>query len=340
MPHALAPPARFAEARFRLYRPQNESQEEALASARSFVRLARVRYRRPGWFGLRPPRRTGLLGGLYMVGPVGTGKTHLLASIYHALTDPETPGAEPVACAFTHSSALFRSAETPEAYADRVAAQARVFCVDEVELDDPASEVRLIGVLRALRERRVTLAATSNADPQALVDGAMFGNERLARFIREEFEGRYHVRVVDGADFRQGLAKPGRAWIGDAAAARAAMRAAYDAAPGPKRWLAFDELLRLTAETERTRLADELGRSAALFLDGIAVDGTDAALRLLRVADDLYGLPAPPTLFFTSEAAPAAWFAPDGKAGQAAFVAEKFARTASRLTALAEVELV
>ena len=343
----FAPPARFAEARFRLYRPQTEAQEDALSTARRFVRLARVRYARPGWWtgvglrlGLKPRRKTGLRGGVYLVGPVGTGKTHLLASVYHALTDPETPGARPVPCAFTHSSELFRSALTPEAYAEAVAERARVLCVDEIELDDPAQEVRLIGVLRALRERRVTLAATSNADPDALVEGAAFGNERLARFIREEFEARYHVVLVPGEDYRQRLAKPGRAWVGPLAHATAAMREAYEAAPEPRRWLPFADLLALSAGTERQRLAADLARADALFLDGVAITGTDDALRLLRVVDDLYGTPDPPVLYFTSESDPASWFDPREHAGLARGIAEKFHRTVSRMTGLAEVTRV
>ena len=184
-----------------------------------------------------------------------------------------------------------------------------MLCLDEVELDDPAQEVRLIGVLRALRERRVTLAATSNADPDALIEGAQFGNERLARFIREEFERQYHVVLVPGEDFRQRLAKPGRAWVGPPEASGAAMREAFDAAPEPKRWLAFSDFLALTASTERQRLAEALGALDALFLDGVEIASTDDALRLLRVVDDLYGRPDPPTLYFTSTSAPADWFA-------------------------------
>ena len=283
-------------------------------------------------------RDDGLRGGLYLVGPVGTGKTHLLASIWHALVTPDG-GQSAVPCAYTHSSALFRAQETPEAYADRVAEHARVLCLDEVELDDPAGEVRLIAVLRALRERGVTLAATSNAEPDKFVSSHL-GRDRLERFISEEFERQYHVAFVGGDDFRQGLEKEGRAWVGEPAAARGAMRRAFRAAPEPKRWLAFDDLIRLTTDVERTRLARDLGASRALFLDGISVADTDDALRLLRVADDLYGLPDPPTLFFTSAQAPDEWFAADGRAGLAAAIAEKFARTTSRLTALAAVERV
>ena len=339
----LAPPARYDDARLGGYRPQTESQAEALRKARQFVRLVRVRAGRPAWLRLFQ-RDDGLRGGLYLVGPVGTGKTHLLASIYHALTSPEggtggRAGAAPVPCAYTHSSALFRATEPPDAYADRVAAEARVLCLDEVELDDPAGEVRLIAVLRALRERGVTLAATSNAEPERFVSGHL-GRDRLERFISEEFERQYHVAFVGGDDFRQGLEKEGRAWVGEAGAARAAMRRAYEAAPEPKRWLAFGDLLWLTTEVERTRLAADLGASGALFVDGIDVGDTDDALRLLRVADDLYGLPAPPTLYFTSATEPAAWFAAEGRGGVEAAIAEKFARTTSRLTALAEVERV
>ena len=283
-------------------------------------------------------RDDGLRGGLYLVGPVGTGKTHLLASIWHALAAPDGDRA-PVACAYTHSSALLRDQRTPGAYAEHVAEHARVLCLDEVELDDPAGEVRLIGVLRALRERGVTLAATSNAEPERFVSSHL-GRDRLERFISEEFERQYHVAFVGGDDFRQGLEKEGRAWVGDPDAARAAMRRAYDAAPEPKRWLDFPDLIGLTTDVERTRLTDDLARSRALFVDGISVADTDDALRLLRVADDLYGLPDPPTLFFTSATPPAEWFAAEGRAGLAAAIAEKFTRTTSRLTALAAVERV
>lgn len=336
---ALRPPARYDGARFAAYVPQNESQADALHQARQFVRLARLRYGRPGWFGLMPRRKTGLRGGIYLVGPVGTGKTHLLAAIYHALTDPVTPGAAPVACAYTHSSDLFRATETPEVYADRIASQARVLCIDEVELDDPAGEVRLIGVLKALRERRVTLAATSNAEPDAFVSAAI-ARDRLARFIAEEFEREYHVVPVRGADYRQGQARTGRAWVGPPEATRAAMRAAYDAAPEPRQWLSFAELLARTTTTERRRLAAELGAARALFVDGITIASTDDALRLLRVADDLYALPDPPVLYFTSADEPSAWFRPETTRGVERAIAEKFARTTSRLTALAAVERV
>ena len=118
------------------------------------------------------------------------------------------------------------------------------------------------------------------------------------------------------------------------------MREAYDRAPEPKRWLAFADLLALTADVPRTTLADDLAQTDALFLDGIHIASTDDALRLLRVVDDLYGTPHPPTLYFTSTTEPAAWFDPRSASGLARGIAEKFFRTVSRMTSLAEVERV
>ena len=73
----------------------------------------------------------------------------------------------------------------------------------------------------------------------------------------------------------------------------------------------------------------------------VAIDGTDNALRLLRFVDDLYLLPTPPTLYFTSETPPEAWFTPETLHGTLEKgVAEKFSRTVSRLQALCALEEV
>lgn len=338
---SLAPPPRFAGATFDQYRPETPSQEAALVEARRFAEAVRRRYARPHWHGLlrrlrrqlHPHADDAVGAGLYLVGPVGTGKTHLLASIYHALH----PG---VPCAFVHSSGLFRATERPEDYARALAARARLLLIDEVELDDPAAEVRLINVLKALRRLGVTVAATSNAEPERFVS-AQFGRDRLERFISEEFRRLYHVVFVGGEDFRRRMEKPGRAFVGPPEAASAALGAAFDAAPEPKALFSFRDLLRKATETERTALARELAALDRLFVEDVAVEDSDDALRLLRIVDDLYAEPDPPALFFSARTPPSDWFRPEEQAGGLARgVAEKFARTASRLGALAAVEFV
>lgn len=331
-PDGYAPPARFDGVSFATYRPQTPGQNEALQHARRFTEAVRRRYtgfRLFSWM-----RADGDLGaGLYLVGPVGTGKTHLLASIYRAL-HPSVP------CAFVHSSQLFRATARPEEYARALATHYRVLLIDEIELDDPAAEVRLIGVLNALRRLGVTVAATSNAEPEKFVS-AEFGRDRLERFISEEFRRQYRVVFVGGEDYRQRLDKSGQAWIGPSGASRAAMQRAFDTAQGSKRWITFPNLLRLATDTERTVLAQELAAPDGLFIEGIRITGTDDALRLLRIVDDLYGEPKPPTLYFTAEEPPAQWFtAATAREGLERSIAEKFTRTTSRLTALADVQYV
>jgi cell division protein ZapE len=329
---SFAPPARFADATFASYRPETPQQAEAARAAQAFTERIRRKHTR-SWLDKLLGKDDGVRDGLYLVGPVGTGKTHLLTAIYKALTNPEAGDAVP--CAFTHSSDLFRSTETPVAYAHRIARQARVLLIDEVELDDPAGEVRLIGVLKALREDGVTVAATSNAEPDKFVS-ARFGRDRLERFINEEFRERYHVVFVEGEDYRKRLEKRGVAWIGPMHEARRRMREHAEQNPRATRWIDFPDLLRLTRDTERTRLAADLTTPDALYVHGIRIADTDDALRLLRVVDDLYTAEPQPALFLTAEKPPPAWFQPDGRAGIEADVAEKFHRTASRIAAMCE----
>lgn len=340
------PPPRYAGSTFAAYRPASPSQETARDEARRFAARARRRLAGPGWRrGMRrlvrtiagPHHHDGLGAGLYLLGPVGTGKTHLLAAIHDAVTDPRGAGA-PIPAAFVHSSTLFRAKAPPEEYAHDVAKRARVLLIDEVELDDPASEVRLMGVLRTLRRLGVVVAATSNARPESFVTGAQ-GSERLARFVSEEFRRNYHVVLVGGDDYRRRLPSRGVTYVGPGA--DEALRAAAGAASGRTLHLTFLELLARATEVERVRLARELADLDALFLESVAIRDTDDALRLLRVMDDLYAAPHAPALHLSAAGRPSEWFPPALQpAGVARSVAEKFARTTSRIEALAAVVLV
>lgn len=337
----LTPPPRFGEARFASYRAASTGQEEALRAARAFAdRVAappslakRLRAWLPGR-PAEPPR------GLYLVGPAGTGKTHLMAAAFHRLA-PDVP------CAFLHSSQLFRAAAHPERLAEQLTdagrdgKAVRALMLDEVELDDAANEARLAHFLRALTERGVALMATSNARPNEFLSRHVTGGAHR-RFLTDALAGRCEVVLVHGSDRRReiGTERRGTVFIGPPDAARAALRDAYVADDAPKRWLTFAELRRASTETAHTRLMDRLLETERLYVAGVRLEGTDDALRLLRLVDDLYTAPEAPALFFSAPAPPEDWFTTGAERGLEAGIAEKFSRTASRLRELCAVRRV
>lgn len=332
----MIPPDRFSDASFDAYRPETPAQLAARDEAISFVKHLEAEHA-AGWIDrlARMIRRPSvpMWKGLYLVGPVGTGKTHLLAAMYHAL-HPKVP------CAFLHSSALFRTQTPPPQYAQQLANRYRVLCLDEIELDDAANEARLILTLKALEKRGVMLLATSNVEPERFLSAA-FGGDRFRRFLNEEFRSHYKVVLIGGDDYRKRLPKTGRAWIGDPLHTEAYLQAAYESAPAPKRRLTFNELLVASTETEHTRLVEHLASPEYLFLSDIEITSTDDALRLLRLIDDLYLQPQPPTLYFSARKAPDEWFvAETARQGLEQGIAEKFKRTVSRLHALCQIEEV
>lgn len=331
----MRPPARFDDATFASYEATTSSQRQALEAVQAFAGELREspslagRVRRA--VGLRPaPERQGL----YLVGPAGTGKTHLLAATCHALTPA-------VSCAFLHSSDLFRTAEHPERMAQRLAQKARLLCLDEVELDDAANEARLVLFLKTLEQEGVRLLATSNVEPEKFLSRSV-SRDRFRRFLTEEFREQYDVIVVTGEDYRRGQAegaRPGRGWIGPAA--EAALRRAYERNGHRARWLPFGDLLAAATDTAHEKLLRQLRAYDRLYIPGITLRSTDDALRLLRLVDDLYTDPEAPALYFSAEAPPERWFAADDvRQGVERGIAEKFTRTVSRLHALCEIETV
>jgi cell division protein ZapE len=328
-------PERFETATFDRYAPATPSQAEALRTARQVVEAQR---RTPSWterlkrwMGAENGQRS---KGLYLVGPAGTGKTHLLAAMYHALT-PE------VSCAFLHSSTLFRQTEPPDAFAHRLADEHAVCCLDEVEIDDPANEMRLVQVMKTLADRGVLLLATSNVEPEQYLS-SQFSESRFQRFLHREFRAQYRVVFVRGEDYRrtEAVQQSGRGWIGPPARTRAAMQEVRSNVSGEARRWSFADLRRATTEIAHPDLIDDLTTLDHLFVEDIAIDNTDDALRLLRVIDALYLHEDAPTLYFTAERPPDAWFDPDRHAGVARAVAEKFERTVSRLHALCRLQRV
>jgi cell division protein ZapE len=328
-------PERFRDATFDSYEPQTPSQAEALRVAQRFAAEQR---RDPSWtewirqvLGAERDERP---QGLYLVGPAGTGKTHLLAAICNALS-PQG------GCAFLHSSTLFRQTEPPEAFANRLADEYALCCLDEVEIDDPANEMRLAGVMKTLAVREVPLVATSNVEPEQYLS-TQLGDGRIQQFLRREVRKQYRVVPVRGDDFRRTreVQQSGRGWIGPPAATQRAMRQVRADVSGDVREWSFADLRRATTETAHPDLIGDLTALDHLFLEHVAIANTDDAFRLLRVVDALYLHEGAPTFYFTAEQPPGEWFDPEQHAGVARTVAKKFDRTVSRLHALCRIHTV
>jgi len=338
LPPSLAPPDRFARATFASYQASTASQRDALTAARAFTNQLKARpslserVRRFFTSSTDPTEQ-----GLYFVGPVGTGKTHLIAAMYHAL-HPE------VSCAFLHASTLFRSTVRPAHYAAALAERCDVLCLDEVEIDDPANEARLVLVLRALEEHGVKLLTTSNVKPEQFMANRM-GSGRFERFLQKQFTERYRLVFVGGDDYRlratNGRDAKGKGWIGPRDSAHRALQDSYRRCTGDRLWLSFDAFRDASRSTAHDQLLAHLTSYDHLFIADVQVQDTDDALRLLRVVDELYVRPDAPQLYLSFETPPAQWFhATDQGEGIAGDVAKKFARTTSRLHALCDIKTV
>ncbi|PEN07677.1 cell division protein ZapE [Longimonas halophila] len=330
----LSLPPRFESATFVSYVPTTTSQAEACRAVQAFVDTAPWD---DSWMRTIWNRHAGTVRqrGLYLVGPVGTGKTHLMAAAYQAL-HPATP------CGFVHSRTLFQQTASPQAVARSIADQCTLLCLDEVEIDDPANEARLVHTLQALDDVGVYLLASSNVRPEAFAKTNV-GPTRFEHFLRNAFGQRYALQPVEGPDYRRDRAvqhnQTGTIWVGPPDATRERLDAACQTHDTALR-LSFDALRERSRTTAHDALVDELVAPDCLAVEDVALDSTDDALRLLRIVDALYTHDAAPVLYMTARTPPDDWFAPEQFAGLAQAIAKKFTRTVSRLHALCTVEHV
>lgn len=196
----MVPPPRFDSVRFDTYvpDPNQPSQREAVTVLSSFAAgLGGVHASGSGkrrWFAKKPVAPTGPRG-VYLDGGYGVGKTHLLASLWHA-----TP-AEPSLKAFgtfvelTNLVGALGFQQTV-----RTLSGHRLLCIDEFELDDPGDTVLVSTLLGKLVEAGVALAATSNTLPGKLGEGRF----AAADFLREiqGLSAQFRPLRIDGEDYR------------------------------------------------------------------------------------------------------------------------------------------
>ncbi|MEU8792287.1 cell division protein ZapE [Streptomyces sp. NPDC048643] len=284
----MVPPPRFDSVRFATYipDPNQPSQTEAVGVLETFAAglggAHAVGGPRRKLFGFgKAPKTPAGPRGVYLDGGYGVGKTHLLASLWHA-----TP-AEPSLKAFgtfvelTNLVGALGFQKTVQTLSGH-----RLLCIDEFELDDPGDTVLVSTLLGKLVDAGVALAATSNTLPGKLGEGRFAS----ADFLREIQGLSAHFRPlrIDGEDYRhRGLPEAPSPFSEEQVtkAAYATEGASLDD---------FPHLLEHLARVHPSRygaLTDGIG--AVCLTDVQPVPDQSTALRLVVLADRLYDREVP-----------------------------------------------
>ncbi|WP_432192709.1 cell division protein ZapE [Streptomyces sp. bgisy027] len=288
----MVPPPRFDSVRFGTYipDPNQPSQTEAVGVLEDFAgglggaHASGAGRAKRGFLGFgrsKAPKTPAGPRGVYLDGGYGVGKTHLLASLWHA-----TP-AEPSLKAFgtfvelTNLVGALGFQQTVQTLSGH-----RLLCIDEFELDDPGDTVLVSTLLGKLVDAGVALAATSNTLPGKLGEGRF----AAADFLREIQGLSAHFRAlrIDGEDYRhRGLPEAPAPYSDEQVtkAAYATEGASLDD---------FPHLLEHLARVHPSRygaLTDDL---KAVCLTGVEPIGDQStALRLVVLADRLYDREVP-----------------------------------------------
>ncbi|KJK39500.1 ATPase [Streptomyces variegatus] len=285
----MVPPPRFDSVRFSTYipDPNQPSQTEAVRVLEGFAAgldsgaAAGSGKRRLFGFGKAPKKAPAGPRGVYLDGGYGVGKTHLLASLWHA-----TP-AEPALKAFgtfvelTNLVGALGFQQTV-----RTLSGHRLLCIDEFELDDPGDTVLVSTLLGKLVDAGVALAATSNTLPGKLGEGRF----AAADFLREiqGLSARFRALRIDGEDYRhRGLPEAPPPYSDEqvTGAAHATEGASLDA---------FSPLLEHLARVHPSRYGALTDGIRAVCLTGVRpVPDQSTALRLVVLADRLYDREVP-----------------------------------------------
>lgn len=308
----LTPSARFRDVRFETYQPTPgfPSQQEARASLQAFLKGAQVR---PGGFRLfrraKPEGR-----GLYLDGGFGVGKTHLLASAYHA--------AEGVRAIMSFQELMYLIGALGMTRAVDAFRGHDLLLIDEFELDDPGNTHMANTFLGQLMPAGTSVVATSNTEPGALGQGR-FNAQDFQRQIKG-IADRFEAHRLDGPDFRQRGTKPADTLSdGEYAVWKSGQNEATLAA------LTHRDLNRHLLNVHPSRFARLLGGVSAVgVLNLTPMPDQNVGLRFVHFIDKLYDLGMPAA--FTG--APLSTLFPDTYRHGA--YAKKYSRCLSRLSEL------
>ncbi|WP_431980964.1 cell division protein ZapE [Streptomyces qinglanensis] len=280
----MVPPPRFDSVRFTTYIPDpaQPSQTEAVTVLGGFAEGLGSAARTGGsgprrWF-RRVPKQAAPAGprGVYLDGGYGVGKTHLLASLWHAAPAAPERKAFGTFVELTNLVGALGFQQTVRTLGDH-----QLLCIDEFELDDPGDTVLVSSLLARLVENGVALAATSNTLPGKLGEGRF----AAADFLREIQGLSAHFRTlrIDGEDYRhRGLPQAPEPYTEEqvTSTARRIPGASLDG---------FPALLDHLSRVHPSRYGALVEGVRAVCLTGLApVPDQSTALRLVVLADRLY----------------------------------------------------
>ncbi|WP_243227922.1 cell division protein ZapE [Microbacterium sp. CIAB417] len=279
---SLVPPPQFADASFDTYRADDAfpSQAEAKQTLGEFAGAA-VEAPRRGLF-RRAPRAPERKPGVYLDGGFGVGKTHLLASIYHAM-----PARRKYFGSFIEYTALVGALgyqQTVELFRG-----SDLLCIDEFELDDPGDTMVMTRLLGELVASGTKLAATSNTPPNALGEGRFAAQD----FLREiqAMSASFETLRIDGVDYRQ-RAVDGHAVVLDAGAYESALAEA--AASGVVSDDDFSTLIAHLAKVHPSRYIRLIEGVTTIGLRDVQqLTDQSAALRFVAFVDRAYDAQIP-----------------------------------------------
>jgi cell division protein ZapE len=310
----MVPPAMFDDVSFASYIPDpNEpTQADAVRIAEEFAgKVGKIRS--GGKRGLFGKKSQPVGAGLYLDGGFGVGKTHLLASIYHASPEPKAFG---TFVELTHVVGALGFNKALEGFSDY-----SVLCIDEFELDDPGDTMLVSRLLTELSQGGVSVVATSNTLPGQLGEGR-FAAQDFLREIKKLGSIFESVRV-DGPDYRHRDLPPAPEPISEAELEEAAAKIEGSTLDD------FDALCKHLSTLHPSRYGKLIDGVPAVFLENVhAAPDQSVALRLVVLADRLYDAGTPVTV---SGAKLDAIFTEEMLAGG---YRKKYLRATSRLLAL------
>lgn len=310
----FTPPSRFAGKLFENYQPRHPTQTAALEHLRRLPgRLAASG--RDGLVGRLLRRRASGSTGIYLDGGFGVGKTHLLASLWHAAPGPKAYLSFDELMYFI---GILGPTGAAQAFVDH-----RLLSVDEWELDDPGNLTIALAFLRRVLAGGVYAVVTSNTLPLELGAGRFSQKDFLAEI--EELARVFEVVRIEGDDYRRRSfeADPGRSYFREGPE----LEAAVVSAPDESVAVTFGELLETLRSLHPIRYRELARRIDRLFVAGVAaIPNVADALRWVHFIDSIYD--AGTDLAATGEIPLASLFTTPALEGP---YGKKFSRCLSRL---------